>query len=97
MIELLAQATPAQLDQSFVGSMVGAAGGVGFAIFFGVYTTMYLIPRMLADFRAELAETRRHNGEQMALFRVELKEEREARSRDSLRIVEAINNRAAHH
>lgn len=58
------------VDSGLLGGLVGAAGGVGFAIWYGYYTTSTLIPKLVSDFREE----RKLDREEMNSFRHEFSE-----------------------
>lgn len=53
LLILIADANQGGVDSGLLGGLVGAAGGVGFAIWYGYYTTSTLIPKLVSDFREE--------------------------------------------
>lgn len=55
MMNLLAEASQQAADSGLVGGLVGAAGGVGFAIWYGYHVTTKTIPSIVKDFREERA------------------------------------------
>ena len=78
-LALLAEAEP--LTNGVVGGMVGAAGGVGFAIWYGYHVTTHTIPALVKDFREErLAD------------REERKEEREEFKQALTQVTDAVRN-----
>lgn len=66
---VLAQATPADVGTGVIGSLIGGAGGVAFAVWFGWYTTTKTIPGIVADFKAERILDRAEAAEERKLFR----------------------------
>lgn len=53
MIVLLADAAQNASDSGLLGGLIGAAGGVGFAIWYGYHVTTKTIPSIVKDFREE--------------------------------------------
>lgn len=60
MILILAQIAEAStagtvmgMDNGLLGGLLGAAGGVGFAIWYGYHVTTKTIPNIVGDFREE--------------------------------------------
>lgn len=48
----------AEVSSDFIGTMIGAAGGVGFSVWYGWYITTKTIPQLVSEFRAEAKENR---------------------------------------
>jgi len=54
MFELLAaEATTHSTPDGLIGGLVGASGGISFAIWYGWYVTTKTIPKIVEDFREE--------------------------------------------
>lgn len=68
MIWLLAEASQSASDSGLMGGLVGAAGGIGFAIWYGYHVTTKTIPSIVQDFRAERALDREERNAERATF-----------------------------
>lgn len=93
------------LDISTATSVVGIISGVGFAVWWGWYTTTKTLPLMqkihqatinvlLSEFRQELKETRIFHSQEMQVFWAEHKEASKARRDAEQHIMESVNRLA---
>ena len=77
MFELLAaEATTHSTPDGLIGGLVGASGGISFAIWYGWYVTTKTIPKIVDDFREERKldrEDRKSDRDERKLERDEFK------------------------
>lgn len=74
MLEVLAESTS---DNGLLGGLLGAAGGVGFAIWYGYHVTTKTIPAIVNDFRSERETDRLERARLLQAFHDEIQLERE--------------------